>query len=135
MQHTQHIVLLVEDDADDVLFMRDAFSVNTNIKLIHEKNGFEALAYLKDLKAKTAILPCLIIMDINMPKLNGKQLLSILKNDNDFQFIPMIVFTTSSNSSDKMFYSNFNVPMITKPFDMHSFSETAWHFLSYCRAG
>jgi CheY-like chemotaxis protein len=125
----------VEDDADDVLLMRDAFAGQTNVKLIHEKNGYEALSYLRELKAKTALLPCLIIMDINMPKLNGKQLLNILKNDNDFYLIPMIVFTTSSNNSDKEFCSNFKVPMITKPFDMESFSDTARQFLSYCHAG
>jgi CheY-like chemotaxis protein len=135
LQHTEHIVLLVEDDADDVLLMRDAFAGKTNVKLVHEKNGYEALSYLKELKAKTALLPCLIIMDINMPKLNGKQLVSILKNDNDFQSIPMIVFTTSSNNSDKEFCSSFNVPMITKLFDMNSFGETAGLFLSYCQAG
>lgn len=135
MQHTDHIVLLVEDDADDVLLMRDAFAGQTNVKLVHEKNGYEALSYLRELKAKTALLPCLIITDINMPKLNGKQLLNILKNDNDFFSIPMIVFTTSSNNSDKEFCSNFKVPMITKPFDMESFSETARQFLSYCHAG
>ena len=134
MQHTQHIVLLVEDDADDVLLIRDAFSAKINVKLIHEKNGFEALTYLKELKAKTALLPCLIIMDINMPKLNGKQLLSILKDDNDFQSIPMIVFTTSSDNTDKEYCSNFDVPMITKPFDIDSFNETARQFLSYCQA-
>ena len=125
----------MEDDADDVLLMRDAFAGQTNVKLVHEKNGYEALSYLRELKAKTALLPCLIITDINMPKLNGKQLLNILKNDNDFFSIPMIVFTTSSNNSDKEFCSNFKVPMITKPFDMESFSETARQFLSYCHAG
>ena len=134
MKHSDHTVLLVEDDPDDVLLVIEALSDKPFIKLVHEKNGFEALSYLKELKTKAASLPCLIILDINMPILDGKQLLSIIKNDERFSSIPIVVFTTSSNEKDKNFCHDYNVPMITKPYDITTFNETVIKFIEHCKA-
>jgi two-component system, response regulator len=134
LRHKNHTVLLVEDDPDDVLMVIEALADMPSIKLVHEKNGFEALAYLKELRAKAAPLPCLIVLDMNMPILNGKQLLSILKNGEDFNSIPAIVFTTSSNEKDKDFCNQFDVPLITKPYDINTFNKTVQKFVDHCKA-
>ena len=125
------IVLLVEDDADDVLLVMDALAERP-VKLVHERNGFEALTYLSELRAKAETMPCLIILDMNMPIINGKQLLSILKKEESFQQIPIIVFTTSSNNRYKEYCDQLNVPMITKPYDLQTFNNTVQIFIEHC---
>ena len=134
LNHTDHIVLLVEDDPDDVDLIMEAFAHKRSIEIIHKQNGLLALDYLKELLVKESSLPCLIILDINMPILNGKQLLSILKNEKDFDSIAVIVFTTSSNEGDRAFCKRFNVPMITKPYDMEAFNKTVQDFVEHCKA-
>lgn len=78
--HT-HIVLLVEDDPEDVLMIIEVLGKTSELKIVHHKNGLGALNYLKTIKEKNNPLPCLIILDINMPVLNGKELLAIIKNE------------------------------------------------------
>lgn len=134
MEQTNHTVLLVEDDVDDVQLIKDAIADKTGYALIHKSNGFEALRFLEELKLKSLSLPCLIIMDINMPVLNGKELLTILKHDQSFYSIPIIVFTTSSNNRDKEYCNRFNVPLITKPNDTKIFNRTINQFLDHCAA-
>ena len=88
---------------------------------------------MEHLKENGESLPCLIILDINMPVLDGKKLLAILKNEYDFQSIPIVVFTTSSNEMDKAYCERFDVPMVTKPNDMESFNLTVRNFLDHCQ--
>jgi CheY-like chemotaxis protein len=128
MQH----ILLVEDDPDDVQLIKDALSNSGAIDIIHKKNGLEALTYLKELRVNKSSMPSLIVMDINMPVLNGKEMLAILKNDNEFSFIPVIVFTTSSNEEDRKFCQKFSVKMITKPNGMNAFNEQVQNFMDDC---
>ena len=135
MKHVDHTILLVEDDPDDVLLITDALkTTSSGLTIINKKNGLEALNYLNEVKSGNDLLPCLIIMDINMPVLNGKQLLAILKNEDDFKFVPLIVFTTSSTDGDKEFCNRFNVPMVTKPNGMDAFNNTVQKFLEHCQA-
>jgi CheY-like chemotaxis protein len=134
LEHANHTVLLVEDDTDDVHLIKEAIADKTGYTLIHRKNGLEALRFLEEQKIKSLSLPCLIIMDVNMPVLNGKELLTILKHDQSFNSIPIIVFTTSSNNRDKEYCSRFNVPLITKPDDTKTFNRTVNKFLDHCAA-
>lgn len=134
MKHANHTILLVEDDPDDVLLIKEALSELSSIIIVNKKNGLDALHYLEELKEKNNSLPCLVILDINMPVLDGKKLLAILKNDNSFQSIPVIVFTTSSNGHDRDYCERFNVPMVTKPNDMDSFNITVRNFIEHCPA-
>ena len=108
-------VLCIDDDQDDLLFMNEAISGHAaGFKMVGVSDGQEALAYLE--KAKGAgKLPCLIIMDINMPKMDGKKTIPHLKNDPVFSTIPLVVFTTSSNQTDKNFFDKYEVTYITKP--------------------
>jgi CheY-like chemotaxis protein len=103
MKHTNHMILLVEDDPDDVLLIKEALAEIPAINLVHQKNGWEGLKYLEDSKNNHRPLPCLIIMDMNMPVLHGKKLLAMLKNEIRFEPIPVIVFATSSNENDKKY--------------------------------
>ncbi|WP_256011040.1 response regulator [Desertivirga xinjiangensis] len=91
------VILIAEDDADDRLLIKEAFEENqTSATIIFFENGEELLNYLKDFsKGEAAILPDLFILDLNMPKTNGKEVLKYLKEQNIFKEIPVIILTTS----------------------------------------
>jgi len=91
-------ILLVEDDEGDVVVTTRAFrDLHINNELVHVNNGFEALDYLKkDRNHK----PCLILLDLNTPKMHGTEFLEIIKKDEELKDIPVIALTTSQNSQD-----------------------------------
>jgi CheY-like chemotaxis protein len=114
-------VLCIDDDQDDLLFMNEAILEHgSGLKMVGVSDGQEALAYLEKAKAADK-LPCLIIMDINMPKMDGKKTIPHLKSDPVLSAIPLVVFTTSSNQTDKMFFERYDVICITKPIHYEPF--------------
>jgi len=93
-------ILLVEDDSVDAMTVKRIFTeLKAKNQLVHVVDGEEALKYLRDGKNKK---PCVILLDLNMPKMNGIELLRILKADDDFRSIPVIVLTTSREDQDKI---------------------------------
>lgn len=96
MKVTPTKILLAEDDADDRIFFREFIEGREDIVLLNEvENGEELLEILNS--DKNGQLPDLIILDQNMPKLNGIETLHILKNDNRFANIPVVVYSTYIN--------------------------------------
>lgn len=92
-------ILFIEDDAiEGIRLNRALISLNQNHRLIEVSNGLEALNYLKSENN----LPDIILLDLNMPKLNGLEFLKTLKTDQFLKLIPTIVFTTSNNDKDIM---------------------------------
>ena len=90
-------ILLIEDDAIEVMKLnRATSSLNLDHKIIEANNGELALELLKDHSA----LPDIILLDLNMPKVNGIEFLRILKNDDRLKYIPTIILTTSNNQKD-----------------------------------
>ena len=90
-------ILLVEDDAIEVMkFNRVLKTMGINHKITEASNGEEALFTLKDREVSTDI----IILDLNMPKLNGLEFLNIIKKDENLKYIPTVILTTSNNHKD-----------------------------------
>ena len=90
-------ILLIEDDRIEVMKLKRVLSKEAlNHKLIEAKNGEEALTLLRD----KSILPDVILLDLNMPKIDGIEFLKILKDDETLKYIPTVVLTTSSNHND-----------------------------------
>ncbi len=90
-------ILLIEDDAIEVMkFNRVLSTLNFKHKIIEANNGEEALAILE----KREIIPDIIILDLNMPRINGIEFLRILKADSYLKYIPAIILTTSNNHRD-----------------------------------
>nr|WP_315156129.1 response regulator [uncultured Flavobacterium sp.] len=90
-------ILLIEDDSIEIMkFNRVLNNLGANHKIIEANNGEEALEILQ---SKT-IIPDIIVLDLNMPKLNGIEFLKILKSDPVLTYIPSIILTTSSNHQD-----------------------------------
>jgi len=119
-------ILLVEDNEGDILLTLEAFSelpAATSIDVV--RDGAEALAYLrKEGKYSKTPLPQLILLDINMPGMNGIELLEHIKSDELLKRIPVLMLTTSSSSADiKACYDRSANCFITKPIDFGKFQE------------
>jgi CheY-like chemotaxis protein len=115
-------VLLVEDDTIDAMTVRRAFrDLKVTNPLVHTVNGEEALVYLRD-EAKDK--PCLILLDLNMPKMNGTEFLTVAKADPALKKIPVVVLTTSSEERDVVESFRLSVAgYIIKPVDYRNFVE------------
>ncbi len=89
--------MLIEDDMIEVMKLNRAISsLQLNHKIVEANNGEEALEILKNKEA----LPDIILLDLNMPKINGIEFLKILKEDNNLKYLPTIILTTSNNKRD-----------------------------------
>lgn len=92
-------ILLIEDDTIEVMkFDRVLRNLGLTHKVIEASNGEVALNILKEKK----ILPDIIFLDLNMPKINGIEFLTILKSDDTLRYIPAIILSTSGNHRDLM---------------------------------
>jgi len=95
-------VLLVEDNLGDVRLMQEIFrEILTSTHLHVANDGLEALRFLRreDAHAK-APRPDLIVLDLNMPKMDGRELLDVIKNDAGLKIIPIVILTTSREDED-----------------------------------
>lgn len=91
-------ILLIEDDNVDVMTVERAFrDLKIANQLISTSNGEQALEYLRTNGNKK---PCVILLDLNMPKMNGTEFLKIVKTDEALKKIPVVVLTTSSQQRD-----------------------------------
>jgi CheY-like chemotaxis protein len=115
---------LVEDDPGDVLMTREAFAEHTvNNKLTVVSDGDEALAYLRRQGAyKSAARPDLILLDLNLPRRDGREVLAEIKTDEALRPIPVVVLTTSSSEEDILSsYQLHANAYVTKPVDYAAF--------------
>lgn len=126
-------ILWADDDYDDLQMMQEILSKKKgNFEIIEVHNGKEALEYLAKAKER-AELPCLIILDINMPVLDGRETLSILKKTDDYKDIPVVVFTTSESEIDRLYCKKFNTEMVTKPPTFKTLANVLDKLLKFCR--
>lgn len=116
------LIMLVEDNEGDAILAREAlFQIKSETELIHFYNGDEALDYIF---SDNSTKPDLILLDLNLPGMNGIELLQVFKNDTSTKIIPVIVFSTSNSDTDiKECYKNKADNYITKPIDLSEFFE------------
>ncbi len=117
-------VLLVEDDPGDVLLIREAFDFNkvhNNLNVVSD--GEQALAYLKNQgDYADANRPDLVLLDLNLPRKDGREVLAEVKADEQLRTIPVVVLTTSEAEEDvlKSYQLHANA-YVTKPVDFERF--------------
>ncbi len=117
-------VLLIEDDPGDELITREAFEhnkINNNLHVAHD--GEEGLDFLYQRGAhEGAPTPDLVLLDLNLPKYDGRQLLEKIKSDPNLKHIPVVVLTTSSAEEDILrSYKLHANAYVTKPVDLDQF--------------
>lgn len=125
LNNTPFHILLVEDDEVDIMNVRRAFSRNSIQYPLHiANNGLEALDMLKG-NRKLNPLPKVVLLDINMPKMNGIEFLRALRNDPELRGLTVFVLTTSNQERDKREAYNLNVAgYVIKPVDFTAFVDT-----------
>lgn len=119
-------ILLVEDSEGDIVLITEALEegkISNDVTVLND--GWEAYRYLNRKEEYThAPMPDLILLDVNLPKMNGHELLVKIKNDETLQHIPVIMLTTSSHEEDVYkAYKNHANCYITKPVDVRKFME------------
>lgn len=130
MKNPDKPILLVEDDRVDVLTVKRALKeINVTNPVVNPENGEEALKYLRD---PGNARPCIILLDLNMPIMNGIEFLQAVKNDILLKRIPVVVLTTSKEEQDKI--SSFDLGVagyMAKPVDYRHFVEVMRTFDAY----
>ena len=125
-------VLIGEDDIDDQELFTEIFdTVKENVELRFAKSGLEILQYLENCQGKD--LPCLIILDYNMPELNGAEILEKLREKKEYDHIPKIIWSTSGSKVFREKSLEFGAnAYIIKPSNVNELKEVASYMLSYC---
>lgn len=115
-------ILLVEDDqVDTMTVMRALKEIHVTNPLVHVENGEEGVRYLQDPESER---PCIILLDLNMPIMNGIEFLHVVKRDDQLKRIPVVVLTTSDEQQDKVNSFNMGVAgYMAKPVDYRQFVE------------
>lgn len=119
-------VLLVEDDSGDVLMTQEAFEHHKLRNQLHVvSDGVEALAFLRrEGKYADAPRPGLILLDLNLPRKDGREVLEEVKNDRSLRSIPIVVLTTSQAEEDILRSYNLHAnAYVAKPVDFERFIE------------
>ncbi len=122
MKITNKPILLVEDDkVDTMTVIRALKEIHVTNPLVHLENGEEAVNYLREPASEK---PCIILLDLNMPIMNGIEFLQVVKNDDQLKRIPVVVLTTSEEQQDKVNSFNMGVAgYMAKPVDYRQFVE------------
>jgi CheY-like chemotaxis protein len=128
----ERTVLLIDDDKDDLQLLEEALkTVDMEHNVIEAHNGVEGLQKLDQL-ASGQSLPCLIVLDLNMPSMDGKQTFMALESDERFSDIPVVIFSTSSSQMDKMFFSHHQTAYLVKPINYTELAKTASKMINIC---
>ena len=127
----KQFILLAEDDEDDQELIKLAFSKVTqehDFKIVN--NGQEVL----DALSGPGHMPCMIILDLNMPRLDGLQTLRELRKEPKYTDIPVVIFTTSDSDDNKRHsYSSGAADYFIKPSNMKDLVHAAKKMLTYCQ--
>jgi CheY-like chemotaxis protein len=115
-----HDILLVEDDLADAMLIEEALLQRGAARSISQVD--DGVAALERLRDPAVSLPDLIVLDLNMPRMNGRELLDVLKNDETLKVIPVVVLTTSNAPDDVSgAYRGHTNAYITKPVNLDDF--------------
>jgi CheY-like chemotaxis protein len=106
-------IMAVDDDSDDLEFFSEAITtINPNFKFIKATDGFEALSILETTQ------PDVLFLDINMPKMTGKECLEHIRTKDSLQKIPVVMYTTGINPNEALYYAQHKVMVLQKASSM-----------------
>jgi CheY-like chemotaxis protein len=131
METNAKTILYVDDDPDDLAMFRMAVeTLGSEYRIVEAFDGVQALTLLMQMQQSDA-LPSLIVLDINMPRMDGKQTLVAIQSKPELACIPIVLFSTSSSHMDKVFSESKKVELITKPFSFETLRAITHKLLRY----
>ncbi len=126
------LVLYADDDLDDISLIREAFHEYSHvIDLLTFSDGIQLLNFLEQLTPLQAA-PCLVILDINMPRLNGKEILEKIRSKNELQEVPVVLFSTSTLPAEARFARALNAGFVSKPLIASQIHQIVDELLAHC---
>lgn len=132
MTQQQKTILYVDDDEDDRDILSHVISeVSPGMSVVLAEDGLRALDYLNRQEESKAQLPGLIVLDINMPYLDGRQTLEKIRSNPGLKNIPIIIFTSSENPHDKALFNSLGAELITKPDNIHYMNKVVSYMVSH----
>lgn len=132
MQRELKTILYIDDDQDDLLIFEESVSSLFPDILLYKAQSSEAgIQILDQLEMEKKPYPSLIMIDMNMPKMNGRDTLKHIRNNRKWRDIPVAIFTTSANKEDIEFCRNLGSACITKPMSYADFSVTLQKLFSH----
>ena len=118
-------ILYIDDDQDDLLIFEESVStLYPDVTLYKAQSSEAGINILNQLESERKPFPSLIMIDMNMPKMNGRETLQHIRNNRKWRHIPVAIFTTSANTDDIEFCKNFGSACITKPMNYSDYSAT-----------
>lgn len=128
----KNLVVYVDDDADDLCFVKEALTTyHPKLEVVTWESPAKAYQFFLQLE-KIDKHPCLIILDINMPGISGKELASTVRSIDYFHQTPLILFSTSNSPVDAEYARTNGIGFITKPMNFEQMNQIAEQFLSHC---
>ncbi|MEO7446195.1 MAG: response regulator [Ferruginibacter sp.] len=132
MEPNKKTILYVDDDADDRELLGDIMQkTSPECKIMYAENGLQAIEILTVAKDKK-LLPCLIILDLNMPYLDGRQTFERIKADIILNSVPVVILSSGKNPADKSYFGNAGIPYFTKPIDIVDMESLANNLSTLC---
>lgn len=129
---SKSLVLYADDDSDDLALLKEAFHDYSHvINLLTFKDGIELLHFVEQLSPLEPA-PCLIILDINMPRLNGIELLKKIRTKKEMSEVPVVLFSTSTLPSEAAIARSLKAGFVTKPFVSSQVQQIIDKLLAHC---
>ena len=124
-------IIFADDDADDLELITGFFKqYNPDINVLEFKDGKEVLKFLDEFAINAT--PLLIVLDINMPRLNGKETLVAIRNHERYQYIPVVIYTTSVSKSDEDFCRQLGASWVSKSTTIEGVKQVAKVLAEFC---
>ena len=125
-------VLYAEDDLDDIEMLKNSLGeLDPEKNIIPVRNGEELMHFLEALRSDQ-MLPCLIILDVNMPRVNGEQALRQLKESKRYNRIPVVLFSTSSYFPNQELLKQYQVDFVQKPSTVEKWRNVVKDLVMHC---
>ncbi len=126
-------VLIADDDADDTEMLTAVLKeLESGLNVIVVDNGKGVMEQLEKVPA-SANVPCMLVMDMNMPRMDGRETVVAIKNHEDFKNMPLLLSSSSKNKTDELFAEKWGVRYFQKPDTMQGLRELAQIIIAMCR--
>jgi CheY-like chemotaxis protein len=127
----KHIIVQIDDDLEDLEMVANAINKYKNIELIQATDGYSGMEVLNKLVRK-GNTPSLLLLDVNMPGMNGRDVLIKMKQNDLLKEIPVTLFTTSNSALDKTLASKYKADFISKPHSFTNLEQVVGKVISDC---